>query len=1068
MSQFLWKGNRMTLYDWEDPRMVGRNKEAAHVPLTPFAAGRAALDGRDPATLSLNGRWRFRLFPTPLAVPEDFAAAGFDDAAWDEITVPGNWQLQGYDRPIYTNVQYPFPIDPGLLAAAVRMSQTFDERRSMLELRMPPEAFDCPLTVPRQDNPTGCYRTRFTAPAEWEGRRVFLRFEGVDSAFHVWLNGALLGYSQDSRLPAEFDLTPLLRPGENILAVAVYRWSDGSYLEDQDFWRLSGIFRDVTLWAAPPVHVWDYAVHTLLDADYRDAVLRVEALIRHRGTQPATGTVAITLLDAAEQSLAAADAPFRAEAGAEVAVTLETAVVNPAKWSAETPALYTLLVTLRDAAGQVTQVERSRIGFRKVEVIAGQICLNGRPLTFRGINRHEHDPDTGHTVTEDSMLQDLYLMKQHNINAVRTSHYPNHPRWYELCDELGIYLIDEANIESHGVWDRLARDPAWETAFLERVTGMVARDKNHPSILIWSLGNESGYGPNFVAAANWIHAHDSTRLVHYHPADNAPEVDLLAPMYPSIAQLTALAEDPAETRPIVMCEYAHAMGNSPGALREYWDAIARYPRLQGGFIWDWVDQGLRQVTAMGEPWFAYGGDFGDEPNDGTFCINGVVDPDREPHPSLWEVQRVYAPLAFEAVDIAAGVLRIHNRRAFTATDDLSFLWAVEADGEIVQAGVLPRVEIPAGGETQVVVPFKPFTPAPGVEVWLTVRAILAKNTPWAQAGHEIAWEQFPLPVDVPLAAQPLVSLPRVAFEDSDGGVMLYNAESVLIFDRKTGELRTWEHRQRPVASGMALNLWRAPTDNDLKRMAGLWRAAGLDRLEQRVRELRVERLAPQALRLVLETELAPAEAAPVATGLAEIVVLGNGDVLLEQTVTLAEGLPPLPRVGVRFTVPGGYERYSWLGRGPHESYPDRQAGARLGCYHSTVDAEYVPYIHPQEHGNKTDVRWVALTDARGAGLLAAVHPFAEGAPAPLLNVSAQHLTAHDLAAAAHTFELRRREEITLNLDVAQAGLGSEACGPGVLPRYELTARAYRWRVRLHPLSPEDGEPAASARQRWAV
>lgn len=1057
----------MTRHDWENPRIVGRHKAPAHVPLHPFASERAALEGAAPATQVLNGRWRFALYPNPLAIPKSFAAPDFDDTAWNDITVPGNWQLQGYDRPIYTNVQYPFPVDPGLMAVMVQMYERFDWRRSILELQAPPEAYTYPLTVPREDNPTGCYRVRFTIPPTWKGQRIFLRFEGVDSAFHVWLNGAALGYSQDSRLPAEFDITAYLQPGENILAVAVYRWSDGSYLEDQDFWRLSGIFRDVTLWAVPPTHLWDYTVQTHLDAAYRNAVLRVETLIQNHSAQATSGSIAFTLLDAAEQVIANAEASFSAAAGAEAAVTLETPVANPAKWSDETPYLYTLLLTLKDAAGQVTQVERSRVGFRKVEVLNGQICVNGRPITFRGINRHEHDPDTGHTITEDSMLQDLQLMKQHNINAVRTSHYPNHPRWYELCDELGIYLIDEANIESHAVWDRLARDPEWETAFMERVTRMVARDKNHPSILIWSLGNESGYGPNFVAAANWIHAHDPTRLVHYHPADNAPEVDLLAPMYPAVDQIIAMAQDPTETRPIVMCEYAHAMGNSPGGLREYWDAIARYPRLQGGFIWDWVDQGIRQVTETGEPWFAYGGDFGDEPNDGTFCLNGVVDPDREPHPSLWEVQRVYAPLSFAAVNIAEGVLRIHNQRAFAATDDLHFIWAVEADGETLQSGVLPPLEIPAGSAQEITIPFKAFTPQPGAEVWLTVRAILARNTAWAQAGHEIAWEQFPLPFHAPLTAQPVETLPQVAFEDSADSVMVYNAGFMLVFDRASGALRTWTHHKRPVATGLLLNLWRAPTDNDLKRMAGLWSAAGLDRLEQRAQALRVEKLSPHVIRVRIETALAPPAEAPVATGLADVLILGNGDVLVEQTVTLAEGLPPLPRVGLRLTVPGGYEQFSWLGRGPHESYPDRKTGARLGCYHSTVDAEYVPYIHPQENGNKTDVRWVALTNANGAGLLATVHPFTDGSAAPLLNVSAHHLTAHDLAAAAHTFELQRREEITLNLDAAQAGVGSEACGPGVLPAYELTARIYRWRLLLRPLS-QGGDLAMLARQRWAL
>lgn len=1045
---------RHKLQDWENPRVVGRNKERPHVPLRPYADETAALEeSESPYVKLLNGDWKFQWSPNPSSAPQGFYGVDLDDAGWDEVAVPGNWQMQGHGKPIYTNSIYPFPVDPRFAPAIAQMHANMDwERKNMLDLALPPQALDLPLTVPHDDNPTACYRTRFTVPEHWAGRLVLLRFEGVDSAFHLWINGQAVGYSQDSRLPAEFNVTPYLHSGENVLATRVYRWSDGSYLEDQDFWRLSGIYRDVALWAAPPLRLRDFAIQTDLDAAYQDAVLKIRVNIRNDGDNDAVGyTLQARLLS--HQPINTSTHKVTVEAGTERTLEIAQAVHNPAKWSDEHPNLYTLLLTLQDPAGRVLQVERSRVGFRQVEIKGGQLCVNGKAIRIKGVNRHEHDPGTGHTISMASMSEDIRLMKQFNVNAVRTSHYPDDPRWYDLCDVYGMYVLDEANIESHGVWDRLAKDPGWQTAFLERVSGMVERDKNHPCVIAWSLGNESGYGPNFEAAADWVHAHDPTRPLFYHPAADAPCVDILAPMYPSVERLVKTAQAPDETRPIMMCEYAHAMGNGPGGLKEYWEAIERYPRLIGGCVWDWVDQGLRQVSAGGEVWFAYGGDFGDEPNDGNFCINGLIGPDRVPHPGLWELKKMHEPVLVEPVDLRTGKFKIINRYAFSDLSGLDIAWSLEADGETVQSGALPRLDTPPGESTVVPIPYYEPELTPGTGYQLTLRFTLAQETPWAPQGHELAWAQVSLPFAVPIQILRFDKMPVLAAEETQDAITVRGQDFALTFDRETGCIVAWDEQGRAVVRrGPELNLWRAPTDNDAKTMAALWQVAGLERLQERGQAMSVERISPQMVQVRVET----ADQQVGATCRYIYTVLGSGDVLLEHTLQLAEGLPPLPRVGVKLVVPGGYEQLTWYGRGPHETYADRKLGARVGLYRGTVDEQFVPYVTPQEHGNKTGVRWAALTDEGGAGLLVVGKPH--------LSASAHHYTARDLADARHTYELERRDDITLNLDLAQSGLGSESCGPGVLPQYRLEAREYRYYLRLKPLSGHTMSPAKLSKQ----
>jgi beta-galactosidase/beta-glucuronidase len=642
------------------------------------------------------------------------------------------------------------------------------------------------------------------------------------------------------------------------------------------------------------------------------------------------------------------------------------------------------------------------------------------------------------------MVADIRLMKQFNINAVRTCHYPDDPRWYDLCDEYGLYVLDEGNIESHGVWDRPARDPAWQEAFLARIRAMVERDKNHPSIIGWSLGNEAGHGPNFEVCADWIHEHDPTRFVHYHPSYDEPYVDMISLMYPSVDSLAAHAAADDETRPVIMCEFAHAMGNSPGAFKEYWEVVERYPRAVGGFVWDWVDQGIRQTTEDGEEWFAYGGDFGDEPNDGNFCINGLIWPHRVPHPSLWEYKKVLEPVKVEAVDLESGQVRVINRNAFTHLGGLDGTWSVISDGEVLQSGALPPLTTAPGESEVVTLPYELPDPQPGTEYILHLSFVTAQAEPLVPKGHEVAWAQFRLPVAMPPERVALKEMPVLKVNENEQRLTVDGNGFEIVFEKQTGHITSWEVDDCPViASGPRLNLWRAPTDNDAKRMEALWREAGLDTLSESATEFSVTQLEPQSVRITVVSSTSISGI----SGEYRYTVYGSGDVVLEYRIAVADTLPPLPRVGITMTVAEDRRVLTWYGRGPHENYVDRKEGAAMGVYTANVEALVVPYIMPQEYGNRTDVRWAALCDTEGAGLLVA--------GMERFEVSAHPYAVSDLDEAKHTFELEPADRVFLNVDFAQSGLGSASCGPGVLPKYELTASAYRACVRLRPLAAGD-------------
>jgi len=1039
------------LREYEKPWVVGVNREPPRAWFLPYPSRESALKSdylESPWKLSLNGRWRFKLVRGPSEVPPGFYRPDFDDSGWDEIEVPSNWQLLGYDRPIYLNFRYPFPPNPP---------------------RVP------------EENPTGLYRRTFELSWDLEGMRAFLVFEGVNSAFYVWVNGHYVGFSKDSRTPAEFDVTPYLRKGRNLVAAMVLRWSDGSYLEDQDMWRLSGIYRDVYLYVAPEVRIRDFFVRTLFDSRYEDADL--DALVKVRnysGSEKRDLTLELHLLDAeGGEVLARSERIGRVRPGEEVYVRIVERVRRPRKWSAEDPYLYTLLLELRDASGRVLEVVREYVGFRSVEARGGRILINGVPVLLKGVNRHEHDPVRGHAITRELMERDVLMMKQLNFNAVRTSHYPNHPYWYHLCDKYGIYVIDEANIECHGLanyWrpgevvaNEPANNPEWLPAFMDRVVRMVERDKNHACVIMWSLGNESGYGFNHEAAAAWIHGYDPTRLVHYEGATHVlrtrgrvpRSVDVISVMYPTLEFLDWLATELEDDRPVIMCEYAHSMGNSTGNLKEYWDLIRRRRKLCGGFIWDWVDQGLLKEEA-GVRYYAYGGDFGEPDHDGNFCINGIVFPDRTPQPAVWECKKVQQPVEAEPVDLERGRVRLLNRFDFTRLDEIvRIVWEVRADGRVLQSGEMDAPPIEPHGEAEVRVPYQLPKPEPGTEYWLVLRYVLARDTPWAPKGFEVGWSQFKLPVAAPEPEPLRVSeMPPVRVEGGEGAVRVVGSGFSLALDKATASF-TYELEGRVLVRGFnPLEVWRAPTDNDAARMARRWREAGLDRVVHRVLSVSAAQVAPQVAEVSVELRTEPPEGGRGFTSHLKLRVYGNGDVRISSDIVPDEGLPPLPRLGFTLRLPRELSNVTYYGRGPHENYRDRKFGAMVDVYSTTVDEMFVPYLKPQECGNRCDVRWAALRDGVGWGLLAV-------APS-LMEFSAHRCTPHDLERAKHPHEIQWRDEVYLHLDYGQRGLGGASCGPDTLPQYEILPAPTHFEVIIKPLRPGDDPIAKSKLRRYTL
>ncbi len=1055
--------------EWESPAATSRNRETSHVPWGSYEdAGQAkGCDRRASRFVKLlNGTWKFRLYPNPVAAPK-FFAVDFDAQAWQDLPVPSNWQLHGDDRPIYTNVQYPFPVDP-------------------------------PLS-PGQ-NPTGCYRTTFTLPESWQDRQVFIVLESVDSAFHIWVNGQEIGFSTDSRLPAEFDLTPHLRAGTNTLAVRVLRVAASTYLEDQDYWQMSGIQRDVYLIAKPRTHLRDFSVGTTFDRAYRNATLDLHVL-----TSPfpkgESWSVTAQLFDPDGHAVFTAPLrdtfselipPFTSGKQSSYSARITATVTLPRPWTTETPSLYSLVLTLHAPDDRPVDHESCRVGFRQVEIRDGILLLNGHRLLVRGVDQHEHHPDTGRVLSEAYMRSELTLMKRLNFNAIRTSHYPHDTRWYDLCDELGILVVDEANLETHGLWGVLSNDPAWAAAYLERATRMVLRDRNHPCVMAWSLGNESSVGPHHAAMAAWIRAFDGTRPVQYESGNPGPAVsDILVPMYPQLDWVRDTLADPAERRPLIMCEYAYDKGNSTGNFSKFWDLILTTPRFQGGFVWDWADKGLTRTQPDGSRRWVYGTPEGEAPHVERMCLNGVVFTDLSLKPGAYEIWKVQAPVRIEPIDAAetvAGRFRIFNLHLVSSLAHLDLEWELQASGVRVQSGRMPlpeaapceglvrpgrTVALALGGQTTeqtsaiLNVPFAPPVAIPGAEYYLNLRCVLNRDFPWAPSGHVVAWDQIRLPIALPAQT---ATLPPAVHERIKTACGAVRAE----FDPVAGTLTSLRINQfELLAHGPQACFYRAPTDIDEgqaapQSYAARWQKAGLDRLIRTVNGCQVIHLHEQidggsseeiGLRVVFNTTSTnPDGAALFQTRTAYEFV--NGLLTVEVDVTAADALPPLPRVGLELVLVAGLEQVDWFGRGPFENYPDRKHAAMVGLHHASVTDLFTPYLYPTENGARQDVRWMALTRKDGAGLRVR-------AIDPLFGFSAQHHSHADLAAAKHMGDLPRRHEVFLHLDARHSGLGGDTgWSPNIHPEYQIQPGRFRFGFVLEPLLPgstlseETGKPGA--------
>lgn len=1034
--------------EWQDQSVLHVNTVGPHATMIVYADKEAALKSdRGPSDRMqlLNGNWKFYWAAGPNDRPKDFYKKDFNDSDWKTIPVPSNWQIQGYGLPIYCNIPYPF---------------SNSNPPSVME----PVPDD--YTKRKLPNPVGSYRHEFQIPKDWDGRQIFLKFEGVQSAFYLWINGKKIGYSQGSMTLAEFDITPYITTGSNLLAAEVYRWSDGSYLEDQDFWRLSGIYRDVILYAQPKLAIRDFFVLPQLDETYTRGTLDITVSVNNSTGDNKNVQIEAALFDADGKPVktVSGTAPVRRYSTKKLPLSLDAGEVNV--WSAETPYLYTLVLT-----GSEGESTSCKVGFRTIEIKDLQVLINGRPVEFLGVNRHETDPDRGRVMTEEMMLKDILIMKRNNINIVRTCHYPDTPRWYELCDEYGIYIMDEANVESHGMGledaTSLSLDPSWRDAQIDRGVRMVQRDKNHPCIIFWSMGNEAGGGENFKYQREAMLAIDSSRVIHYQ--GNSEWADINSGMY---WDLKGLAGYPTwnPTKPFFLCEYSHAMGNALGNLKEYVDLFRKEKTLIGGCIWDFVDQGIRAryaddgsgvgvVAPFGggvEPgdkfFYAYGGSFGDRPNDRNFCVNGVVTSDRRNTAKLHEVKYLYQSIRADVIDAAEGKIRIRNEYDFIDLDQFTCDWELTADGKVLQSGQLPMSSIPPASSKEMTVPFKAFSPEPGVEYFVNLSWKLAKDTLYAKKGYEQACYQFAIPVKLPKENLPkAASAPTI--EKLGDGVKVSAGGTEVIFNRATGSIAGLKMNGREIiadpSDGPVCSIYRAPVDNDVAFKFGK-----LDAFIPEVASFEVETRDNLCVVMVRTKYTSPAFGYTVLT---RWCVDGSGLIVSDNSIDLTAGPSALPRVGFDMKIAADLTQVEYFGAGPFENYVDRKAAAKIGRYQTTVKQMYEFYQRPQSCGNREDVRWAALSDTSGRGVVFVA--------SDRMSFSALEFTQNELNAKKYPCDLIPDGKVVIGLNAAQAGLGAASCGPPTLEQYRLKPGLYHFRYRIQPY---DGSIDSSVRQRFPM
>lgn len=1030
--------------DWENPGVIAWNKMPARATSYSFNSVKDALQGdrENSRMLSLNGSWKFNYAGSADKRPEDFYKS--DVSAWDDIEVPSCWEMKGYGTPIYKNVGYNFKMDPPFIT---------------------------------RDNPVGSYVKTFTVPKEWKDQRIILHFGGVSSAMYVWVNGKKVGYSQGSRLPAEFDITNFIQKGENRIAVEVYRWSDGFYLEDQDHWRMSGLYREVMLMAQPKIAIENFFVRTRLDDTYQDALLQIRPTITRASREEIKGwKIEAELYDGNNtkvlnepivkdvQQIVYERYPQRDNVYFGI---MEAKVTAPEKWSAERPNLYTLLLILKNENGEIVESRSTRIGFREVEIRNGEILVNGESIKLYGVNRHDHDHIHGKTVTREDMEEDVKLMKQFNFNSVRTSHYPNDPYFYDLCDKYGLYVMDEANIETHGMMGYLTNQPEWHMSFVDRVVRMVERDKNHPSIISWSLGNESGCGPNHAAAAGWIRDFDPTRFIHYEGAVGVPEhkdyiplhskeyrkigkggnptdpayVDVISRMYATVADLEKLANSPYISRPIMNCEYAHAMGNSLGNFKEYWDLMHAYPNLVGGYIWDWIDQGLLMKDENGTEFFAYGGDHSDEPNDNNFCMNGVIASNRVPKPQTWEAKYVMQPVQFTAVNLENYQVRLLSRFNFTNLNEYELSWTLHEDATELQSGIIPNFTLNPNEAKTLDVPVKAFQPKAKAEYWLRLSIKLKEDKIWAKAGHELAKQQFILPVETGSVSQKVSKADAPAMEDKSDKIVIRGKDYEAQISKTTGLLISYINgKEELLQSALMPYFWRPLTDNDergwrAQKMLAVWKDLPKN-LDLKSIESTPNKSMVKAVLSFNELELT-----------LSYKFDDDGTIDVNFDLDIPEEMPEPLRVGMSMGVSKSLQNMAFYGKGPFENYADRKVAAEVGLYSGSVDDFYYNYTKPQESSNHTEVRWLSLTNSTKSGLMVIGED--------VLQTSVWPYTAENIREAQHPHKLQPADKLTVNISHQLAGVGGDntwSIAARPLPPYRLLEKHYEYGFKIVPMN----------------
>ena len=1008
---------RQDRQNWQDQTINEVNTEPPHAHFIPYHSIDKARIGKPDQSdyyQSLNGKWQFTMVKNPTQVPDNFYKSDFKARDWNTIPVPSDWQLEGYDYPIYTNIKYPFaPVNPPFIATDY--------------------------------NPTGLYREYFSIPNKWQDKNIYIHFGSVNSAFYLWINGKYVGYSEGSKTPAEFNITKYLQDGKNLIALQVIRWCDGSYLEDQDMWRLSGIERDVYLLATPKVRFTDLRIKAGLDNGYKNGRFELNINVDTTELDEADYLVSYSLKNNGN-TLANEKKKINRDK-----INFNTTINAVKKWSAEYPNLYDLdIQLLKD--NEVLQAIHKKVGFRDVKIKNGLLKVNGQPVTLRGVNLHEHHPATGHVVDKATRLQDIKIMKQHNVNAIRTSHYPQDPVFYELCDKYGMYVIDEANIESHGIgYDRdktLGNDPSWLKSHMQRTKNMVKRDINHPSIIIWSLGNEAGNGYNFYKTYNWIKEYDPSRPVQYERSELEFNTDIFAPMYHTMAQMEEYARKYTD-RPLIQCEYAHAMGNSLGNFQDYWDLIYKYDILQGGFIWDWVNQGLWKETRDGKRYAAYGGDFGpdDVPSDNNFCMNGVIFSDRSLQPEIYELKKVYQPIYFEEIDLKNGLIEIVNHHDFTNVNNFHFSWQIEANGKVIEHKNINEIDI-APGKSKIISLYMPnIEPEPNTEYFLTIFAKQSKKSKALEKGHVIAFEQFKLPIFRNVAVKyPINAMLEVKISGKD--LLIEGDDFSITFDKTEGWFKSYRKMESELLeSPLKPNFWRAPIDNDfgngMPERCSIWKG-----LHKSFKISNFEYSQSDAGLVIVKTEYDIEEIDTDAK--INYKIYSDGTIKVSSRFDLLKkDLPEIPRIGFSVHIKNEFSNFKYFGRGPHENYIDRNTAARVGLYKSTVQEQFVPYSLPQENGYRTDVRWAELHNKNGIGI--------KILGCDRFGTSVLHYTQEQLDPGLekknrHPVELEARDFIEWHIDLKQMGIGGDnSWGATPHKEYMIYPGIYNFDFIMKPL-----------------